>query len=197
MALTDVSGDEDMADNEFNNFTILDEDLLIFKEGNDDQEVLNPTDHLKQILKISNPHTHAQYPYENPYDLFVSQNLTDSSDDDNAGAAIMIQSKSKSEEEADPYWAKIKIDELQGLGNPMRIVLSNTDSMPDLEIMSESDESVVFILTPPNLETSQNETDLGACKDFEMLDLVEEKEKMGFQLCDTCHLIKTTSKTMS
>ena len=46
---------------------------------------------------------------------------------------MAIESESDNEVEIDPYWTRIKIDELQGVGNPMEVLLSDTDSMPDLE----------------------------------------------------------------
>ena len=61
-------------------------------------------------------------------------NLTDfSNDDDNTGAAAIIESESENEVEIDPYSSKIKTDELQEIGKPMEVLFSDTDSIPNLE----------------------------------------------------------------
>ena len=50
-----------------------------------------------------------------------------------------MQVSSDNEIEIDPYWVKIIIiNELQGLGNPVKVHESDTDSMPHLESMSAS-----------------------------------------------------------
>jgi hypothetical protein len=49
-----------------------------------------------------------------------------SDDDNNTGAAAMtIESESKNKVEVDPYWTKVKVDELQNLGNPMKVLFSD------------------------------------------------------------------------
>ena len=63
--------------------------------------------------------------------------------------AMQISSESDSDIEINPYWLKVKVDKLQGLGNPMETLLSD-DPKLDLESTSETDDSVIFILTPPN-----------------------------------------------
>ena len=60
---------------------------------------------------------------------------------------MKVSSDSDDEVEIDPCWMDVKIDELQGLGNPMKVLLSNMDLMPDLMSMSDSEYSVVFLLT--------------------------------------------------
>ena len=54
--------------------------------------------------------------------MLDARNFSDSSDDENnAGAAAMtVDSENEEEIEMDPYWTKIKVDELQGIGNPWR-----------------------------------------------------------------------------
>ena len=93
---------------------------------------------------------------------------------------MVVQLESESDEEADPYWAKIRIDELYGLGNAMEIVFSDTDLMPELEEVSDSDDSVAFILTPVSSDTSQDDNNQEGFNDFEMLDLVEDREEDRF-----------------
>ena len=85
-----------------------------------------------------------------PYnDLLNRQNFTDFSDDEQGAMAMQISSESDSDIEINPYWSKVKVDELQGLGNPMKTLYSD-DPMLNLESTSESDDSVIFVLTPPN-----------------------------------------------
>jgi hypothetical protein len=126
------------------------------------------------------------YPYDDQDFMLNACNFSDSSDDeDNAGAAAMtIDSENKEEVEVDSSWTKIQVDELQGIGNPMEILLSDTDSesmkdittfsnkelielaelitlpselltkdtnsMPDLETVLESEKSIVFVFTLAN-----------------------------------------------
>ena len=49
--------------------------------------------------------------------MLDAQNFSDlSNDENNAGAAAMtVDSENKEEVEMDPYWTKIKVDELQGI----------------------------------------------------------------------------------
>ena len=56
MAIANDSGDEQMADNKFDNFTIS-EDKLFFEDK--DRNVMDLTTHFKQLLKIPNPSEHA------------------------------------------------------------------------------------------------------------------------------------------
>ena len=45
---------------------------------------------------------------------------------------MKVSSESDNEVEINPYWSKIKIDELQKLRDPMEFSLLDTNSMPDL-----------------------------------------------------------------
>jgi hypothetical protein len=134
------SGDEDMADDEFDDFVVTDDDL-------------------KRILKITEPPQLLQYPYDNPNDLnSMLESTMDSSgsDDDEGGAvAMQVESESDSEVDIDPYWSKVTVDELQGLGKPIQLYDgSDTDSIPDLESVTssedEDDEDDDFILADPS-----------------------------------------------
>ena len=78
-------------------------------------------------------------------------NFTDSSDDKQGATTMKVLSESDNEVEIDPYWSKITVDKLQKLGNSMELSLEDNDSIPNLESMSESEESVIFVLTPENL----------------------------------------------
>ena len=118
------------------------------------------------------------YPYDNPEYFLDPHNFTDSSDDEgNTGAvAITIESESEEEEEINPNWTKIKVDELQGIGNPMEVIFSDTDSIHDLESISESEDSVIFILTPSNSTDPDNEErDLTLFSNEEMISLAKDK----------------------
>ena len=64
-----------MVDNEFDNFTISEEEL-IFEDK--DRNITDLTICLKQLLKIPNPSEYVMYPYDN-FNYFL--NFTDSSDD--------------------------------------------------------------------------------------------------------------------
>ena len=144
---------------------------------------------LKKQLAIDNLLNHL-YPYDDPDFMLNPRNFTDSSDDDdNAGAvAITADSGSEDEVEIDPYWTKVRVDELQGIGNPVKILLSDTDSMPDLESVSESEDSVMFssgCLTGPENE----ERNLTLFSDEEMLDLVEDMGDDGLTSFDAAMLV--------
>ena len=83
-------------------------------------------------------------------------NSTDSSSEDeqrDRGVAMQVVSDSDNDEvEINPYWCRIIVDKLQGLGNPIVVdknIDSDTDSMPGLEPVSDSETSVQFIYTPP------------------------------------------------
>jgi hypothetical protein len=66
--------------------------------------------------------------------MLNDQNFTDSSSSNNMGAvAITIKSGFEDEVEINPYWTKIKVDELQGVGKPIEVFFSDRDSMPDLD----------------------------------------------------------------
>ena len=102
MAAVNDSGDEDMADDEFGDFEIAENDLFFFE---DDEEVTDLATHLKKLLAISKP------PYDNPHNTFNIEDFNDSSDDDDEGAAAMqVASESDSDIDISPYWSKITVD---------------------------------------------------------------------------------------
>ena len=154
MAVAKDSDDENMADDEFEDFVISTDDLFYFDEvdsDEDDEEDL--TDALKhlQVSDTSNPL--IQYSYDDLYHFCKAP--IDSSDDDDAGAAaITIDSESTSDEEINPYWQNVTIDELQNLGNPAEVWYTDTDSMPDLVTLSDSENSILFTLSRPDSANS-------------------------------------------
>ena len=194
MAFTSDSSDKHMADdedNEFDNFTICQDEL--FFDTDEESEVTNLTDQIEQQLNISQL-TKYKYPYDNCDYMTDARNFTDSSNDDkNSGAAaIMAISNSDSEIEPDPYWVKVKVDELKGLGNAMEIAFSDTDSMLDLEILSEFEDSVIFTLTSTNSVCSTNEDNkrnLFQFSDDEMTSLIEDHGEDGLTTFDTSMLV--------
>ena len=101
------------------------------EDEGEENEVLNLTDHLKKLLHIST----VPPPYDVPNDLNDMLNSDDTSSDDDQGVAMQVISESDEDEvEIDPYWCKIVVDELQGLGNPTIVDEMNTDpDMPDLQ----------------------------------------------------------------
>lgn len=179
MAIVNDSGDENIANNKFKDFEISENDLFFFE---DDQEVTDPAAHLKKLLKIF-----RKLPYDNPHDISNIKDFTDFSDDNNKGAAAMqVASESDSEVEINPYWSKIKVNELQGLGNPIEDPGSDMDSMPDLETISELDDSsIIFILNPPNSPCSEfadkasSEGQLDSFNDEEMVELAMDEGEDG------------------
>ena len=72
----------------------------------------------------------------------------------------MIESESENKVEIDPYWSKIKTDELQGIGKPMEVLFSDTDSMPDLENLETLSNEETKKLTTFPMELLFNEMDL-------------------------------------
>ena len=57
---------------------------------------------------------------DNPHDIFNIKDFSNSSDDNNNGVtAMQVSSESDSEIKINPYGSKVKINELQGLGNPI------------------------------------------------------------------------------
>ena len=198
MAVAEASDDEDMADSEFDDFAISDDELFFFEDENEDDNTLDLTTRLKRFLKISDPSKYAAYPYDNPDYLFDARNFTDSSDDEQGAVAMKVSSASDDEEEINPYWSKVKIDELQKLGNPMEILLSDTDTMPDLVIMSGSEasgESIIFVLTPPDSPCSTDserdslEGSAEPFEDEEMIDLAIDKGEDGLTSFDAAMLV--------
>ena len=178
MATVSDSGDEDMAKDEFGDFEVSENDQFFF---DNDEEVTDLATHLKKLLSISKP------PYDNPHDIFNIEDSDDSSDDDKGAAAMQVVSDSDSDIEISPYWSKIKVDELQGLGNAIENPETDMDSMPDLQNVSESDDlSIIFILTPPNSPCSENsdkdsleEDFVGSFSDEEMTELVMDEGEEG------------------
>ena len=104
----------------------------------------------------------------------------------------MAVSSSDSEIEPDPYWVKVRVDELKRLGNAMEISFSDTNSMLDLEILSESEDSVIFTLTSTNsvcLMNEDNERNLFQFSDNEMTSLIKDHGKDGLTTFDAARLI--------
>ena len=66
------SGDEDMADDEFGDFEVSENDRFFF---DNDEEVMHLATHLKKLLSIKPP-------YDNPHDIFNIKDSDDSSDND-------------------------------------------------------------------------------------------------------------------
>ena len=67
---------------------------------------------------------------------------------------MKVSSESDNKAEMSPYWMKIEANELHGLGNPTKYMLSDTELMPDLVSLSgskASNELVIFVLTSANL----------------------------------------------
>jgi hypothetical protein len=179
MAVINDSGDKDMADN---NFEVAEDSLLFFE---DNENVKDLATHLKKLLNITTP------PYNNPHDIFDVEDSTDSSDNDDTSAAAMqvtSEFESDSEIEINPYWSKIKVNKLQGLGNLIVSLESDIDSMPDLEDVFDSDmseDSVIFVITSPNSffstdsEKDSLENNHGSISGREMIDLVVDEGKEG------------------
>ena len=194
MAIANNSDDE-MADDEFNDFEISDDDLPIFEES-EDSKVSDLTTQLKRILKIPDSPQYIRYPEDNPKDILDRRNFTDSSDDEQGAVAMQVSSESDSEIDIDPYWSKVKIDELQGLGNPMEAIVSD-DFKPDLGNTSESEgsqDSVIFVLTPPNSFCSTDSEqgsleNLMISSDEEMTDLTIDEGEEGHTTFDAAMLV--------
>ena len=100
------------------------------------------------------------------------QDLTDSSDDEQGTMAMQISSESDSNIEINPYWSKVRVDELQGLGNPMETLFSD-NPMLNLESASETDDSVIFTLIPPNSFCSMD-SESGSLEERSMI--LDDKE---------------------
>jgi hypothetical protein len=162
MAYLEDSGDEGMGDTEFDDFEMTDEDL--FYEDEASNELAIETDlatYLKKLLKIADSSQQAGYPQDNPNDLDdMLASTTDSSDDGGDAVAMQVESESESEVEIDPYWSKVTVDELQGLGNQVTMWDGNDsdiDSIPDLESVtglssSEDEDEDDFILANPDFD---------------------------------------------
>ena len=91
---------------------------------------------------------------------------------------MKVSADSDNEVDIEPYWTTIKVNELHGLGNPMEITTLNdankgsTNSMPDLVSVSDSEESIIFVLS-----------------DEEMADLVEDGGEEGLTTFNTAMLV--------
>ena len=193
MAVANDSGDEEMANNEFEDFTISNDDLFFFQDDMDSEEedIINLSARLKKLLNIPS--------YDIPFDPFDIQDPTESSDDDEKGAtAMQVSSESDNEVEINPYWSKIKVDILQGLGAPVETSSFDTDSdsMPDLVTMSRSDDSlIIFILTPPDSCCSEYsvkdnfDEGLDSFSDEEMNELVVDEGEDGCTTVDAAMLV--------
>ena len=174
MAATNDSDDKCMADDEFDDFEISEEELFFFEEDNNESNK-ELTNELKQLKLSEDPKPLAHYSYDELYDFC---NTTVSSDDNAGSATIIIDSEIESDMEINPYWMKVTIDELQGLGKPTEVLhLDTNSSMPDLETVSDSDsDSIIFALTKSD-ETSSGESDnergTTSFSNREMMDLVE------------------------
>ena len=58
-----------------------------------------------------------------------------------------------------PYWSKIKMDKLQGIGKQMEVLFSDTDSAPDLEDLETTSNKETKKLTTFLMELLLDETD--------------------------------------
>ena len=194
MAIASNSDDEKMADNEFDDFEVSDDDLFISEEG---EEVTDLTVHLKRILNIPNSPQYMPHLDDNPKDFLNKHYSTNSSDDEQGAVAMQVSSESDSEVEINPYWSKVRIDELQGLGNPMETSISDK-IIPDSESTSESEISedlVNFLLTPPNslCLTDSEKGSFGdismTLSDEEMIDLIIDEGEDGLTTFDAAMLV--------
>ena len=194
MAMANSSGDE-MTDTKFNNFTISKDNLFLFEDKDEDSSTLDLTMCLKQLLKISDPSKYIAYPYDNLDYFMDATNFTDSSDDKQGATTMKVLSESDNKVEIDPYWSKITVDKLQKLGNSMEILLEDDDSIPDLESMSEAEESVIFALIPENLmstaglEKGSHEESIILFTDKEITELEINKGEDGLTTFDAAMLI--------
>ena len=128
MAMANVSEDEEMADNKFEDFTISEAEIFFFKE--EDGSIEDLTTHLKWILKITDPSKYTIYPFNDPNYFLNKENFTNSSNDEQGAVAMKVTLDSDSEAEMEPYWQKVEMNKLHGLGDPVEVLFSNTDSMP-------------------------------------------------------------------
>ena len=169
MAVVSNSDNENMADNEFDDFTVLNDNL--FFEDNDGNTEAILTKDMKN-LKISETSKPITYSYDDVYDF--CKDSMDSSDDDNnaAGATAMtMESEEESEMEVNLCWTKINVNKLRGLGSATTVLFSDTDSMPDLEAVSDSEDSIVFIFSRSGTSCtndSENKRNLASFSDEEM-----------------------------
>jgi hypothetical protein len=178
MTMVNNSDDEHMADDKFNDFTISEDDIF-FSEEEEEEEIQGLTNHLKKQLKIAEL-AKLMYSY-NDWDFMLdTHKFSDSSDDeDNAGAAAMtIDSENEEEVEVDPYWTKIKVDKLQGIGNPMEILLSDTDSESIKDITTFSNEELIELAELIALPSELLTEDMNLMPDLESI--LESEELIVF-----------------
>ena len=177
MAATNDSNNKHMADNEFDDFEISEEELFFFEDNNESNKEL--TNELKQLKLFKDPKPLAHYSYNKLYDFC---NTTVSSDDNTGTTAIIIDSETESNVEINSYWVKVTINKLQGLGKPTEVLHSDMDSsMPDLEIVSDSDSDyIIFTLTKSDETSSREGDDKQGTTSFsnrEMMDLTVNNEE--------------------
>ena len=150
------------------------------------------SDKIKKQLNISTSYT---YPYDNLDFMMNAGNFTDSLDNDNnvAGAAtIIVESESKSEQEPDPYWKSIKVEQLKGLVNTVEELFSDSDeSIPSLKMVLSSENSEMGILTPPNSDQTDDKDERNSVlsnNDKELV-LPENKGEDGLTSYDAAMLV--------
>jgi hypothetical protein len=113
MAVTSDSNNENMADNEFDDFMVSDDDLFIYKDKyNKESKVPDLATHLKKLLKIFDTAKNPILSYDNPTNILNTRDLTDSSNNKQGAVAMQISSEFDSKVEIDPYWSKITVNEL-------------------------------------------------------------------------------------
>lgn len=102
--------------------------------------------------------------------------LETSSDDNNTGAATITV---ESESEDDPYWTKVKVDKLQKIGNPMEVLLSNTDFMANLEnVTMFSDKEIAELARLTTLPMGLLLEDIDSMPDLESVSGTEDSEEL-------------------
>jgi hypothetical protein len=116
------------------------------------------------------------YSYDNQDFMLNAQNFSDLSDDkNNAGAAaITIDSENKEELEVNSYWTKIKVDELQGIGNPIEILLADTDSESMKDVTTFSNKELIKLAELITLPLELLTEDMDSMPDLESI--LESKE---------------------
>ena len=190
MAVVSNSDNENMADDEFDDFTVSNDDL--FFEDNDGNTEAILTKDMKN-LKISETSKPITYPYDDVYD-FCKDSMDSSNDDNNAtgATAMTVESEEESEMEVNLYWTKINIDKLRGLGSPTTVLFSDTDSMPDLEKVSDSEDSIVFVFSGSGTSCtndSENKRNLALFSDEEMTILDKDNGEEGLTTFDAAMLV--------
>ena len=198
MAFVDGSGNKDMADTEFDDFRVCQDDLLLLDNATDDEDGdFDIVTHLKALSSDSNRSKHIEYPYNDSKD-FDTQDFTDSSDDEGAAAAMQAVSDSDDEVKIDPYWSRILADELQSLGNPIKVLEYDLDLMPELDNKSVStvlDNSMPSLLTVSDSSCDNScrkgyyEANFNLFGDANMVDLVVDSGEDGYTTFDAAMLV--------